>query len=52
MEKHLHRKKQRKKRIIAMIILIIAVAASTFELATFLPTIGELNTPANSYISE
>lgn len=42
----------RKNRLIGMIILIIAVCICTFKIATYLPTIGDHNTPANSYISE
>lgn len=45
-------KKSRKKRIIGMTILIVAVSLCTFKIATFLPTVGDHNTPANTYISQ
>jgi len=45
-------KKSRKKRIIGMTILIVVVSLFTFKIATFLPTIGDHNTPANTYISQ
>lgn len=42
----------RKNRLIGMIILIAVVSLLTFQIATYLPTIGDHNTPANSYISQ
>lgn len=42
----------RKNRLIGMIILIAVVSVLTFQIATYLPTIGDHNTPANSYISQ
>ncbi len=42
----------RKNRLIGMIILIAVVSLLTFRIATYLPTIGDHNTPANSYISQ
>ncbi len=42
----------RKNRLVGMLILMAVVSVLTFKIATYLPTIGDHNTPANSYISQ
>ena len=45
------KKTMNKKLIIGLVLVIIFVAIGSFYIASFLPTIGDLKTPANSYIS-
>ena len=41
-----------KKMVIALIIVIIAVGTLSYGVASFLPIIGDVNTPANAYVSK
>lgn len=45
-------KKNNKKILIGMLVLVVAVCVCTFKIATYLPTIGDHNTPANAYLSQ